>query len=179
PELQQAGNGRWTALPEGAGWEATVPWTGRESRSMLTWASHADDRLIAAHSSETFFHIGARGDALWREHGRVWLRLADGRDPNEVPLNIGRAEGVLQFENSSGWVVRGLVIRHAGFAGIHLKGSGVTDVVIEDVTVRTAFRGISTEERSNASKRITIRGCRIQNLWNFDWTWRQGYLDTA
>lgn len=178
PQLQQVGNGRWTALPDDAGWEATVPWIGRESRALLTWASHADDRLIAAHSNEVHFLDGARGDASWRVGANVKLRLADGRDPNSIPLNIGRAEGIIQFEDSSGWIVRGLTLRHAGFAGVHLNGAGVTDITLEDLVIRTAFRGISTEERANASKRITVRRCRIQNFWNFDWGWSLGYRDT-
>ncbi|EIP97925.1 hypothetical protein OpiT1DRAFT_02375 [Opitutaceae bacterium TAV1] len=188
PELQRASPAapltRWRPLPDPAhGWEADVPWTwtARESRALLTWASHADERLIAAHHNEDFFLRGPRGDAFWRTGGsgeKVRLRLADGRDPNTVPLNIGTAEGIIQLTDSTGWIIRGLTLRHAGFAGVHLNGSGVADITLEDLTIHTAFRGISTEEIRNRSRRITIRRCRIQNFWNFDWEWRQGYRDT-
>ena len=176
--LQRPDNGRWTLLEDGA-WEATVPWRGRESRALLTWASHADDRLLASHHNEDFFNRTPRGDAIWRVGSRVRLRLVEGGDPNRMALNVGQAEGILQFENSSGWVVRGFELRHAGFAGVHLNGGGVSDIVIENMVIRTAFRGISTEEVGNASQRITIRQCRILNHWNRNWVWTEAYRDST
>ncbi|RRJ97370.1 hypothetical protein Ga0100231_002145 [Opitutaceae bacterium TAV4] len=186
PELQRATPAvpltRWTPLPDPTqGWQATVPWTWttRESRALLTWASHADDRLIAAHHNEAFFLRAPRGDALWRTGTTVRLRLADGRDPNTVPLNIGTAEGIIQLTDSTGWNIRGLTLRNAGVAGVHLNGSGVSDIILQDLVIRTAFRGITTEEIKSLSRRITIRRCRIQNFWNFDWEWVNGYRDAA
>jgi len=177
PVLQSPGSSRWQRLDDGTGWEAEVPWFGKTSRAMLTWASHADERLIAAHHNEDFFRAGRRGDALFRVGSRVKIRLADGRDPNYVALNIGLAEGILQFENSSHWIVRGLELRHAGYAGVQLKGRGVHDILVENVTVRTAFRGITTEEGLEGSRNIRIKACRVLNDWNFEWEWRLGYSD--
>lgn len=178
PRLQTPGSGLWQWDEQENGWVAQVPWRGQESRSILTWASHANDRLIAAHRDQEFFLAGNRGDALWRTGDTVRLRLADGGDPNDLALNIGMAEGIIQLRDSSGWIIRNLELRHAGFAGVHLDGPGVHDIHLEGLTIITAYRGISTENYSvGFSERIHITGCTIMNHWDFDWEWRQGYRD--
>lgn len=179
PQLQESGSGRWQRRSDGI-WEATVPWSGRESRALLTWASRQDESLIATHHTEAIFREHPRGDAFYRVGSRVCLTLLGEDDPNKLPLNIGVSESVIDIQSSSGWIIRRISIRHAGFAGI-LIGSDVRDVKIEEVTIQTAFRGISTEDYSanNAPRKIRIDRCRILNFWNFDWEWSQGYSDSV
>ncbi|MDQ8193615.1 right-handed parallel beta-helix repeat-containing protein [Coraliomargarita sp. SDUM461004] len=177
-ELQHPGSNRWTWDEEALAWTAEVPWQGKASRALLTWASHADERLIAAHHNREYFELGQRGDALYRIGRKVLLRLEDQSDPNLLALNIGMGEGIIQLYDSSHWIIRGVHLKHAGYAGVHLKGPTVSDICIEDISVETAFRGISTEEYGvGFSNRITVRNCRIFNFWNFDWEWKQGYKD--
>ncbi len=180
PELQHPDNGRWTWDEELSAWIATVPWTGRTSRSLLTWASYMDGRLIATHHDQSFFLSAPRGDALWRTDETVHLRLEDGTDPNTLALNVGTREAMIQFENSSGWIVRNLNLRHGGYAGVHLNGSGVSDVTLQGLVIEDTFRGITTENYGGGgpSHRINILQCRILNNWNFDWAWKEGYRDS-
>tara|TARA_R100000027_G_scaffold38992_1_gene28871 strand:- start:10024 stop:11754 length:1731 start_codon:yes stop_codon:yes gene_type:complete len=177
--LQTADSGRWEWSEADQAWVAEVPWSGRTSRALLTWASYDDGRLIASHHDREFFLAGNRGDALFREGNTVYLRLADGTSPNEVSLNIGVSEGILQFFESSGWIVRGFRLEHAGFAGVHLKGPTVHDIILEDLEIESSYRGISTEEYGvGFSDRISVRRCRVLNEWNFDWPWKDGYRDS-
>lgn len=178
PELQIPASGRWRALPGDLGWETTVPWNGKAERALLTWASYLDERLIASHHDEATFKMSPRGDALYRTGSRVWLRLANGANPNSLGINIGQSEGILNFRDSSGWIVRRLTLKHAGYAGVYL-GDGVHHITLQNLTIQTAFRGISTEDykRDKSPYQIAIRGCRILNFWNFDWEWKQGYID--
>lgn len=177
PVLQAPGTMRWSLAADGVSWTTQVPWSGLASRSTLTWASRLDERLIATHHDLTTFQAAPRGDAFYRNGQTVWLKLSDGSDPNSLGLNIGQAEAVIQFVNSSGWVLRGITLRHGGYAGLHLNGSGVHDIVVDGVTVQTAFKGITTETYPNYSSRIQLKHCRVINYWDFNWEWKQGYSD--
>ncbi|MFB9900590.1 right-handed parallel beta-helix repeat-containing protein [Cerasicoccus arenae] len=179
PGLQISENGRWQWDEGDDAWIATVPWSGRDSRSLLSWASYDDGRLIASHHNEEKFKEGARGDALWRTGEHVHLRLLDKVDPNTLSLNIGRSEAIIYFNDSSGWVIRNLTLRHAGFAGVYLNGKGVSDIELEHLTIEDSFRGISSEDygAGGPSSRIQISDCRILNRWDFSWAWKEGYRD--
>ncbi|MBC2603365.1 right-handed parallel beta-helix repeat-containing protein [Puniceicoccus vermicola] len=180
PDLQRPHSDRWEWSEEDQAWIAEVPWQGRQSRALLTWASYDDGRLIASHHDRECFLAGNRGDALWRVEDKVHLRLQGDRNPNDYSINIGTSEGILQFYNSSGWVVRGLDLKHAGFTGVHLKGPTARDIILENLTIMSSYRGISTEEYGvGFSNRITIRNCRILNFWDFEWPWKDGYRDGA
>lgn len=181
PGLQELDNGRWQWDDAEQAWVATVPWSGRPSRSLLTWASYDDGRLIASHHNREHFLKGARGDALWRTGETVRLRLKGGGDPNHLPLNIGTSEAIVQFDESSGWILRNINLRHAGFAGVHLAGSDVRDITLEQLMIEDSFRGISTEDYGGGgpSENIQIQSCRILNNWDFSWAWKEGYRDAG
>jgi hypothetical protein len=201
PELQ-APNQRWTPVEHQGRtfYTAQVPFRGRNlGQAIGTWVSyhgkpgrHGCDALVAAYASLDGLAEGMRFEGSFRKGETVTVNLQDGRNPNEVPLNIGRANAVLDLGLNSHLRVTNLELRNAGWSAIvagegsqELQGMAELDdapaesrVACEDIEVsnliiRNSFRGVSIG--SAALRGLRLHRLVIANGTRPDWLWSAGY----
>ncbi len=170
--LQTAPNTRWTLIGGGV-YEAEVAWAGPLEKSQVTWVTPTSGSILAAYHKEELWTAMARGPGTMRNGTKLRLRPGDLGDPNLLSLSAGISEAVIKFENARGWILKDITLLHGGTTGI-LIGKSCQDILIEHVTCRDSFRGISTEFKPSE---IKILNCTVTNRWNDDWAWREGYKD--
>jgi hypothetical protein len=175
PGLQAAPNTRWTEISEGV-YQAEVPWSGDSGRAHVTWASRESGPILAAYHKKELWEAMTRGPGTLREGTTVRLRPGALGNPNLISLNIGVSAGVVTFQDAAGWTLQNVELRHGGMANVVIDGP-CRDIVLDRITSRDAFRGITTGKESADIRGITITNCMITNRWNADWPWRQGYAD--
>ncbi len=173
----QSTNTRWTNNGGGE-YQTTVAFTGNQTWKWISAASvSASDSLMATYWKETKFDAGIRGQGIIKDSATsvVKIRLSNNRDPNNVVVNIGTADGIIKVQNVSYWDFSNLQLKHAGFAGIYLAGTSVSHLTFDKIKVTTSFRGLSTDESASGSY-ITVSNCQFSNLMPRNWYW-DGYND--
>lgn len=199
PQLQTT-NTRWSTYRAAtstspAVYHATVPFAGADpTYSISSWASRTGapgrngcDRLLAAYASlQVLLDDRPRGEGTYRDGDDVYVVLDGGDNPNNVGLNVGLANSVLNLNGHSHIRISDIEIRNGGWAGIYLPGpqefdpddplSGPdidrhVDVQIADVTVRNCFRQISVGKAQDlVIERVRLLAGVVQ-----DWVWAGAY----
>lgn len=203
--FQTAPNTRWTPFEyQGhALYTAEVPFIGESDGSAIgTWISYTNvagnngcEKLIAAYGSLNGLVSASRGEGSFRKGSRVYVKLANERNPNEVPLNIGGYESILSTGLCSHLRIRNMELRNAGWCAISIgatsaagpEGRGdaeksdsdpkdkavYSDIEISDVVIRNSFRGLNAGP--GRGSRVSISRVVVANGTDASWIWQGGY----
>lgn len=177
PSFFRVPNRRWTQL-DGRLWEATATWTGNPERANLCWISGEDGRLFHAFKKENLFLQSTLDDSSIRVGNRVLIRMGEGEDPNQQRLFIGKSEAVIAISDSSYWKIRSLTVRHGGNCNI-LIGPNTCHLLIQEVVLQNAWRGIGTDGDPASIHNIEIRDSKILAAWPGTREWCEAYQDAG
>jgi hypothetical protein len=205
PWLQAARNTLWTPFEykNHTLFATELPFAGdNPGLAIGTWISYKDvpgtngcDKLIAAYASLDGLVGASRGEGSFRKGNTIFVSLANGRNPNDVPLSAGSSASIVSTGLNSHLRISNIELRNAGWCAISLgetprfeaepRGEAETsgaetnadaeysDIEIEDVVIRNSFRGLNAGPSKGS--RISISRVVVANGIDPTWIWRGGY----